>query len=189
MQAFSIDTRKFHRFKTIEILHLSFNLSIALIIFIMLLLPFISGKELSLSNVWDILYLIGTGIILFLCLNISMLLVRFIRLSQAAYNKYRDIVIEINDRSLVVIDKDDKKEYLLDTTEFHNFLSKHDNPRHPLFGQGYLKIAGQEHPEITIPSMVFDLSVGAYSVRDLLKSKTNYSESKVNYATLYQYIK
>ncbi|MGF1639181.1 MAG: hypothetical protein ACFCUU_19045 [Cyclobacteriaceae bacterium] len=69
---------------------------------------------------------------------------------------------------------------MLDQVILNNYIIQ-GSIQSPFFGQGVLVVIDSQKQKFVIPSIVFDESVGAYTVRDIFKHRANYHQIKAKW--------
>ena len=96
---------------------------------------------------------------------------------------FRNTTIMVDENQIILKEREEKIHFALNDLELHNYLLN-SNVKNPFFGNGFLKIITDSKKEIIIPSLLFHHSVGAYTVKDLFKNHTKYTEQKIKWNIL-----
>lgn len=189
---YSLDHKALKRVVIKENIYLSFYiLTISLTFFFSGIYPLFSNwkfnPEVGLvgkSFYW--LLVIAQPIVLFFLIR---LLIDYNRFMNYFLSDWVDSTVTINTSGIDITNGSKETiTFQFEEIELHNHVFTY-SAKNPLFGHGVLLIKTKSKGlNIIIPSYVFDISVGAYVLRDELKNRKNYHQHKLNLKKIKQLI-
>jgi hypothetical protein len=177
MQQFSIDLSKLRRFKFWGNVNLWFYLLAELGVLYAMTIPFFNGSKWLVGPEWKIVYYVVWSSIAGLIIFTGRLISIFNNYCNTIQDRFSNLTVTIEAGQLTMYRdgisiKENLNEVVL-TNHVTNMTLKN-----PFFGHGILHVKGNK--QYVIPCMLFDLSVGAFKVRELLGKYSNYEERKIS---------